>query len=75
MERKYTISKKFAAHLINIVHEDQLPITIHEGNERINENGDKIVDLLLECDDPDLLDEVIDYIMFDMMIYGLIPKT
>ena len=75
MERKYTISKKLAAHLINIVHEDQLPIKIHEGNEQINENGDKIVDLLLECDDSDLLDEVIDYIMFDMMIYGLISKT
>ena len=75
MERKYTIPKKTAALLINKVHEDDLPITVHEGNEQINENGDRIVDLLLECDDPDLLDEVIDYIMFDMMIYSLIPKT
>ena len=74
MERKYTMNKKLAVHLISIVHEDELPITIHEGNEQINENGDRIVDLLLECDDPDLLDEVIDYIMFDMMICSLIPK-
>ena len=74
MERKYTMNEKLAAHLISIVHEDELPITIHEGDEQINENGDRIVDLLLECDDPDLLDEVIDYIMFDMMIYSIISK-
>lgn len=68
------MNEKLAAHLISIVHEDELPITIHEGDEQINENGDRIVDLLLECDDPDLLDEVIDYIMFDMMIYSIISK-
>lgn len=75
MARKYTITKKLAAHLISIVHEDELPITIHEGKEHINENGDRIVELLLECDDPDLIDEVIDYITFDMMIYSLIHNT
>ena len=41
MERKYTINKKIAAQLINRVHEENLPITIHEGNERVEANGDR----------------------------------
>ena len=38
MERKYTMNKRLAAQLINRVHEDNLPITIHEGNERFDAN-------------------------------------
>lgn len=52
MERKYTIPKKTAALLINKVHEDDLPITVHEGNERVEPNGDRLVDVLLDYDDP-----------------------
>lgn len=47
MERKYTMNKRMAAILINRVHEENLPITIHEGNELIDGNGDRLVDCCL----------------------------
>ena len=59
MERKYTINKKIAAILINRVHEENLPITVHEGNERIDVNGDRLVDVLLDYDDPFLVNDVL----------------
>lgn len=59
MERKYTMNKKLAAILINRVHEENLPITIHEGNEKIDGNGDKMVDVLLDYDDPFLMNDVL----------------
>ena len=48
MERRYTLNKKTAALLINRVQDENLPITIHEGNERIEANGDRLVDVLLD---------------------------
>ena len=59
MERKYTMNKKLAVILINRVHEENLPITIHEGNEKIDGNGDKMVDVLLDYDDPFLMNDVL----------------
>ena len=59
MKRKYTMIKKLAAILINRVHEENLPITIHEGNEKIDGNGDKMVDVLLDYDDPFLMNDVL----------------
>ena len=59
MERKYTMNKKLAAILINRVHEEKLPITIHEGNEKIDGNGDKMVEVLLDYDDPFLMNDVL----------------
>ena len=59
MKRKYTMNKKRAAILINRVQEENLPITIHEGNEKIDANGDRLVDVLLDYDDPFLLNDVL----------------
>ena len=59
MERKYTMNKKLAAMLINKVLEDNLPITVHEGNERVDGNGDKMVDVLLDYDDPFLVNDIL----------------
>lgn len=59
MERKYTIPKKTAALLINKVHEEDLSITVHEGNERVEPNGDRLVDVLLDYDDPFLVNDVL----------------
>ena len=59
MERKYTMNKKIAAQLINRVHEDNLPITIHEGNEHFDGNGDRMVDVLIDYEDPFLVNDVL----------------
>ncbi len=63
MERKYTMDKKTAALLINRMQDENLPITIHEGNERIEANGDRLVDVLLDYDDPFLVNDVLTDIM------------
>ena len=68
MERKYTIPKKTAALLINKVHEDDLPITVHEGNERVEPNGDRMVDVLLDYDDPFLVNDVLTDIINNQII-------
>ena len=68
MERKYTIPKKTAALLINKVHEDDLPITVHEGNERVEPNGDRLVDVLLVYDDPFLVNDVLTDIINNQII-------
>ncbi len=68
MERKYTIPKKTAALLINKVHEDDLPITVHEGNERVEPNGDRLVDVLLDYDDPFLVNDVLTDIINNQII-------
>lgn len=68
MERKYTIPKKTAALLINKVHEDDLPITVHEGNERVEPNGDRLVDVLLDYDVPFLVNDVLTDIINNQII-------
>ena len=68
MERRYTLNKKTAALLINRVQDENLPITIHEGNERIEANGDRLVDVLLDYDDPFLVNDVLTDIMDNQMI-------
>ena len=70
MERKYTINKKLAAILINRVHEENLPITVHEGNERIDANGDRLVDVLLDYDDPFLVNDVLTDVMADDITFN-----
>lgn len=59
MERKYTMYKPLAAALINRIHEENLPIEVHEGNEQLDCHGDRQVDVLLVYDDPDLVNDVI----------------
>ncbi|MBQ8520056.1 MAG: hypothetical protein IJ456_01465 [Bacteroides sp.] len=68
MERRYTLNKKIAALLINRVQEENLPITIHEGNERIEANGDRMVDVLLDYDDPFLVNDILTDIMDNQTI-------
>ncbi len=59
MERKYTMRKTLAAAIINRIHEENLPIEVHEGNEQVDCHGDKQVDILLVYDNPDLVNNVI----------------
>lgn len=59
MERKYTMNKKLAAILINRVHEENLPIEVHEGNEQVDCHADRQVDVLLVYEDPDLVNDVL----------------
>ena len=68
MERKYTMNKRMAAILINRVHEENLPITIHECNEQIEGNGDRLVDVLLDYDDPFLVNDVLTDIINNQII-------
>lgn len=68
MERRYTLNKKTAALLINRVQDENLPITIHEGNERIEANGDRLVDVLLDYEDPFLVNDVLTDIMDNQTI-------
>ena len=68
MERKYMMNKRMAAILINRVHEENLPITIHEGNEQIDGNGDRLVDVLLDYDDPFLVNDVLTDIINNQII-------
>lgn len=68
MERKYTLNKRVAAQLINRVQEENLPITIHEGNERMDADGERLVDVLLDYDDPYLVNDVLTDIINNQII-------
>ena len=70
MERKYTILKRRAAAIIDRICEDNLPIEAHEGNERRDCNGDRIVDILLVYEDPDLVNDVITDAMTDELPFN-----
>lgn len=68
MERKYTIPKKLASLLINKVHEENLPISVHEGNEKVEANGDRFVDVLLDYDDPFIVNDLLTDVMNNQTI-------
>ena len=70
MERKYTIYKRRAAAIIDRICEENLPIECHEGNERRDCNGDRIVDILLVYENPDLLNVVITDAMTDELPFN-----
>ena len=59
MERKYQMIKELADVLQNRIQEENLPIKIEFGEEEVDCNGDKQVDVLLEYDDPDLVNDVL----------------
>ena len=59
MERKYQMIKELADALQNRIQEENLPIKIEFGEEEVDCNGDKQVDVLLEYDDPDLVNDVL----------------
>lgn len=58
MERKYTLEKKIAAALISRIHENNLPVEVHEGKEQIDCTGTRQVDILLVYDNPDLVNDL-----------------
>ena len=62
------MNKRIAAQLINRVHEDNLPITIHEGNEHFDGNGDRMVDVLIDYEDPFLVNDVLTDIINNQII-------
>ena len=71
MERKYTILKRRAAAIIDRISEENLPIECHEGNERRDCNGDRIVDILLVYEDPDLVNDIITDTMNDDLPFNI----
>ena len=71
MERKYTILKRRAAAIIDRINDENLPIECHEGNERRDCNGDRIVDILLVYEDPDLVNDVITDVMADELPFNI----
>lgn len=70
MERKYTMRKTLAAAIIYLIHEENLPIEVHEGNEQVDCHGDKQVDILLVYDNPDLVNNVITDAMTDELPFN-----
>ena len=71
MERKYTLLKRRAAAIIDRICEDNLPIECHEGNERRDCSGDRIVDILLVYEDPDLVNDIITDTMTDDLPFNI----
>ena len=71
MERKYIVYKHRAAAIIDRIYEENLPIECHEGNERRDCNGDRIVDVLLVYEDPDLVNDVITDAMADDLPFNI----
>ena len=59
MNRKYQMTKELADAVQNRIQEEDLPIKIHFGKEEVDCHGDKQVDVLLEYDDPDLVNVVL----------------
>lgn len=59
MERKYQMFKELADALQNRIQEENLPIKVEFGEEEVDCNGDKQVDVLLEYDDPDLVNVIL----------------
>ena len=70
MERNYTILKRRAAAIIDRICEENHPIECHEGYERRKCNGDRIVDILLVYEDPDLVNDVITDAMTDELPFN-----
>lgn len=59
MERKYQMIKELADALQNRIQEENFPIKIEFGEDVVDCYGDRQVDVLLEYDDPDLVNDVL----------------
>lgn len=59
MERKYQMTIELADAVQNRIQEEDLPIKIHFGKEVMDCHGDRQVDVLLEYDDPNLVNVVL----------------
>lgn len=68
MYHKFTMSKELASVVIERVHEENLPISIYKGKEAVDENGDRQVDVLLECEDMELVNQILSEELNKMII-------
>ena len=59
MERKYQMTIELADAVQNRIQEEDLQIKIHFGKEVVDCHGDRQVDVLLEYDDPNLVNVVL----------------
>lgn len=48
-----TMHNKVLAYLIEIVHEEAVPVNVEIGSRHVDANGDTQVDVLLEYEEPD----------------------
>lgn len=48
-----TMHNKVLAYLIEIVHEEAVPVNVEIGSRHVDTNGDTQVDVLLEFEEPD----------------------
>lgn len=49
----FTLHNKVLAYLVEIVHEEAVPVNVEIGSRHIDANGDTQVDVLLEYEEPD----------------------
>lgn len=50
MKKQCEMNKKVLQVLLDIVHEEDIPLNIEVGDEMCDDNGDRTVDILLEYD-------------------------
>ena len=49
----FTLRNKVLAYLVEIVHEEAVPVNVEIGSRHVDANGDTQVDVLLEYEEPD----------------------
>ena len=49
----FTLHNKVLAYLVEIVHEEGVPVNVEIGSRHVDANGDTQVDVLLEYEEPD----------------------
>ena len=49
----FTLHNKVLAYLVEIVHEEAVPVNVEIGSRHVDANGDTQVDVLLEYEEPD----------------------
>lgn len=48
----FTLHNKVLAYLVEIVHEEAVPVNVEIGSRHVDANGDTQVDVLLEYEEP-----------------------
>ena len=49
----FTLHNKVLAYLVEIVHEEAVPVNVEIGSRHVDANGDTQVDVLLQYEEPD----------------------
>ena len=49
----FTLHNKVLTYLVEIVHEEAVPVNVEIGSRHVDANGDTQVDVLLEYEEPD----------------------